>query len=101
MPCNDGGDARRPVGRERQKADERTGKRKRITVLYLLAEMKPPQLQNRIPLLLSILFSYCSYMPYYYRNINSFLPFSFARVSIYKYLNIIVQYFLNVINSNL
>jgi len=38
MQCNDGGDARRPVGREResenergeeQKLDERTGKRKR------------------------------------------------------------------------
>lgn len=46
MPCNDGRDARRPVGREKQKPDEREREKGKevITVLYLLAEIEPPQL---------------------------------------------------------
>lgn len=46
MPCNDGRDARRPVGREKQKPDERTGKRKRSnhSPLSPRSEIEPPQL---------------------------------------------------------
>jgi hypothetical protein len=70
MPCNDGGDARRSVGRERGRNQmrEREKGKEAITVFYPVAEIESPQLQSRkISLLLSaqsILLSLLASVPF-------------------------------------
>lgn len=96
MPCNDGRDARRPVGRSRNPMRERRKGKEVITVLYPLTEIEPPQLVateskdilatvGTIDLVLPLA---ATAAPFSYRNINSSSSL-FLFLVIDKYLNII------------
>lgn len=94
MPCNDGGDARRCVGRKRQKPDERMGKRKRSHMIVpLFPEIEAAQsvatklrdisaTVGTADLVLSLSVSVCQI---FIDKFTIFLPFLFVTSQMIRY----------------